>query len=62
MQLAAIIISLGIALVGLALFGRVIQRMYKLITAGQPAPGRSGNPAARTANLVKEFGAHTRTP
>jgi len=60
MQLAAIIISLGIAVVGLALFGRVIQRMYKLITAGQPAPGRSGNPVGRTANLVKEFGAHTR--
>jgi Fe-S oxidoreductase len=60
MQLAAIIISLAISAVGLALFGRVIQRMYKLITAGQPAPGRTGNPAARTANLVKEFGAHTR--
>ena len=60
MQLAAIIISLAISAVGVALFGRVLQRMYKLIGSGQPAPGRTGNPAGRTANLVKEFGAHTR--
>jgi len=60
MQIAAIIISLGIAAVGLALFGQVLVRMYKTITMGQPAPGRTGNPAARTKNLVIEFGAHTR--
>jgi len=60
MQIAAIIISLGIAAVGIALFGRVLVRMYRTITMGQPAPGRTGNPWARTKNLVIEFGAHTR--
>ena len=60
MQIAAIIISLGIAAVGLALFGQVLARMYKTITMGQPAPGRAGDPGARTRNLVIEFGAHTR--
>ena len=60
MQIAAIIISLGIAVVGVALFGQVLARMHKTITMGQPAPGRTGNPWARTRNLVVEFGAHTR--
>ena len=60
MQIAAIIISLGIAAVGLALFGQVLVRMYKTITMGQPAPGRTGDPWERTRNLVIEFGAHTR--
>ena len=60
MQIAAIIISLGIAAVGLALFGQVLVRMYKTITMGQPAPGRTGDPWARTRSLVIEFGAHTR--
>jgi len=60
MQIAAIIISLGIAAVGLALFARVLTRMYGLITAGQPAPGRTGDPVARTRTLVREFLGHTR--
>ena len=60
MQIAAIIISLGIAVVGLALFGQVLARMYKTITMGQPAPGRTSSPWERTRNLVVEFGAHTR--
>src|SRR5438309_2190126 len=60
MHIAAIIISLGIAAVGFALFARVISRMYRLITAGQPAPGRTGDPVARTKNLVREFLGHTR--
>jgi len=60
MQIAAIIVSLGIAVVGLALFGQVLVRMYKTITMGQPAPGRTAEPWARTRNLFVEFGAHTR--
>jgi Fe-S oxidoreductase len=60
MQIAAIIISLGIALVGLALLARVLGRMYRLLAAGQPAPGRTGNPAARTRTMVREFLGHTR--
>jgi Fe-S oxidoreductase len=60
MQIAAIIISLGIAAVGLALFAQVLVRMYKTITMGQPVPGRTSNPWARTRNLFVEFGAHTR--
>jgi Fe-S oxidoreductase len=60
MQIAAIITSLGIALVGLALFARVIARMYRIITSGQPAPGRTGNPVARTKTMVREFLGHTR--
>jgi Fe-S oxidoreductase len=60
MQSAAIIISLGIAAVGLALFARVLSQMYRLITAGQPAPGRTGDPVGRTKTLVREFLGHTR--
>ena len=60
MQIAAIIISLGIAVVGLALFGQVLVRMYKTITMGQPAPGRTTEPWERTKHLIVEFGAHTR--
>jgi Fe-S oxidoreductase len=60
MQIAAIIISLGIAAVGLALFARVLTRMYRLIASGQPAPGRTGDPIARTKTLVREFMLHTR--
>jgi Fe-S oxidoreductase len=60
MQIAAIIVSLGIAAVGFALFAQVLIRMYRTITAGQPAPGRTGRPAARTRNLVREFLGHTR--
>jgi Fe-S oxidoreductase len=60
MQIAAIIISLGIAAVGFALFARVLTRMYRLIMVGQPAPGRAADPAARTRNLVREFLGHTR--
>jgi len=60
MQIAAIIISLGMAAVGLALLARVLTRMYRLITVGQPAPGRTGDPVARTRTLVREFLGHTR--
>jgi Fe-S oxidoreductase len=60
MQIAAIIISLGIAAVGLALFARVLARMFRLFAAGQPAPGRTGDPVGRTKNLVREFLGHTR--
>ncbi len=60
MQIAAIIISLGIAAVGLALFARVLTRMYGLFASGQPAPGRTGDPIGRTKNLVREFLGHTR--
>jgi Fe-S oxidoreductase len=60
MQIAAIIISLGITVVGLALFARVLTRMYRLITVGQPAPGRAGDPVGRTRTLVREFLGHTR--
>ncbi|MBS2962156.1 (Fe-S)-binding protein, partial [Actinocrinis puniceicyclus] len=60
MHIAAIIISFGMTAVGLALFARVLSRMYRLITAGQPAPGRTGDPAARTRNTVREFLGHTR--
>jgi Fe-S oxidoreductase len=60
MQIAAITICLGIAAAGLALFARVLTRMYRLITSGQPAPGRTGDPVARTRTLIREFLGHTR--
>ncbi|MFE0458112.1 (Fe-S)-binding protein [Kitasatospora sp. NPDC058965] len=62
MQLAAIVISLGTAVVGVALFARAIASIYRFVRLGQPVPAgaRINDPVARTLTLAREFVGHTR--
>ncbi|MFG2831924.1 heterodisulfide reductase-related iron-sulfur binding cluster [Streptomyces sp. NPDC048434] len=62
MQLAAIIVSLVLIAVGVALFGRAILQIYRFVRLGQPVPAgtRTDDPAQRTLTVAKEFLGHTR--
>lgn len=62
MQLAAIIVSLVLAVVGVALFARAIAQIYRSLRVGQdvPAGTRTDEPVQRTITVVKEFLGHTR--
>ncbi len=60
MQILAIIVSLAIALVGVALFGKTIGHIVSVIKLGQPAPGRTDQPGQRSVTLAKETLLHTR--
>ncbi|MEU0393741.1 Fe-S oxidoreductase, partial [Streptomyces sp. NPDC006208] len=62
MQLTAIIVSLVLAVVGVALFGRAIAQIYHFVKLGQPVPAgwRTNDPVARTVTVVREFLGHTR--
>ncbi|MBX7469204.1 (Fe-S)-binding protein [Streptomyces sp. MAG02] len=62
MQLAAIIVSLVLIAVGVALFGRAIVQIYRFVRLGQnvPAGTRTNDPTQRTITVVKEFLGHTR--
>ncbi|GGY05203.1 (Fe-S)-binding protein [Streptomyces hiroshimensis] len=62
MQLAAIIVSLVLIAVGVALFGRALLQIYRFMRLGQPVPAgtRTDDPAQRTVTVAKEFLGHTR--
>ncbi len=62
MQLAAIIVSLVLIAVGVALFGRALLQIFHHLRLGQhvPAGTRTDEPAQRTITVVKEFLGHTR--
>ncbi|MEU2432630.1 MULTISPECIES: (Fe-S)-binding protein [unclassified Streptomyces] len=62
MQLAAIIVSLVLTVVGVALIARAVAQIYRFVKLGQPVPAgsRTDNPKARTITLAKEFLGHTR--
>lgn len=62
MQLAAIIVSLVLIAVAVALFGRALLQIYRQMRLGQPVPAgtRTDAPAQRTVTLAKEFVGHTR--
>ncbi|MGW4319131.1 Fe-S oxidoreductase, partial [Streptomyces sp. NPDC004684] len=62
MQLAAIIVSLVLIVVGVALFGRAVWQIYRYLRLGQsvPAGTRTDEPVQRTVTVVKEFLGHTR--
>lgn len=59
MQIFAIVVSLAIAAVGIALFVRAIREMIAVIKVGTPT-SRSDNPGSRTVTLLKESLGHTR--
>ncbi|MFF2524188.1 (Fe-S)-binding protein [Streptomyces liangshanensis] len=62
MQLAAIIVSLVLGVVGVALFARAIGQIYRFVRLGQdvPAGTRTDDPKQRTLTVAKEFLGHTR--
>jgi Fe-S oxidoreductase len=62
MQLAAIVVSLVLAVVGTALFARAIAQIYRHVRLGQPVPAgtRTDYPWQRTMTLAREFFGHTR--
>ncbi|MCQ4041977.1 heterodisulfide reductase-related iron-sulfur binding cluster [Streptantibioticus rubrisoli] len=62
MQLAAIVVSLVLAAVGVALFARAFAQIYRFVRLGQPVPAgtRTDNWQQRTITVVKEFLGHTR--
>ncbi|WP_030547618.1 (Fe-S)-binding protein [Streptomyces albus] len=62
MQLAAIIVSLVLTAVGVALIARAVAQLYRFVKIGQqvPAGSRTDDPKQRTLTLVKEFLGHTR--
>ncbi|MCA1220908.1 (Fe-S)-binding protein [Streptomyces sp. 8L] len=62
MQLAAIIVSLVLAVVGVALFSRAIAQIFTFVRLGQsvPAGTRTDEPATRTMTVAREFLGHTR--
>ncbi|MEU3186615.1 (Fe-S)-binding protein [Streptomyces sp. NPDC006923] len=62
MQLAAIIVSLVLGVVGVALFGRAVAQIYRFVRLGQavPAGARTDEPGRRTLTVAKEFLGHTR--
>ncbi|SDO57034.1 Fe-S oxidoreductase [Streptomyces sp. cf386] len=62
MQLAAIIVSLVLTVVGVALLARAIGQFVRYFKLGQPVPAgsRTDNPYARSVTLIREFLGHTR--
>ncbi|EGE43041.1 (Fe-S)-binding protein [Streptomyces griseus] len=62
MQLAAIIVSLVLTVVGVALITRAVAQIYRFVRLGQsvPAGSRTDDPKQRTITLIKEFVGHTR--
>jgi Fe-S oxidoreductase len=60
MQIFAIVVSLGIAAVGIALFVKAIREIIAVVKLGQPTAGRTDQPQARTVTLLKETLGHTR--
>src|SRR5919107_4927982 len=60
MQVAALLISLTVTVVAVALFARTIGRIVSVVRLGQPAPGRPDRPGSRTATMVRETLGHTR--
>ncbi|MFD9321137.1 heterodisulfide reductase-related iron-sulfur binding cluster [Streptomyces sp. NPDC060053] len=62
MQLAAIIVSLLLTVVGVALIARAIGQFVRYFKLGQPLPAgtRTDNPYARSVTLAREFLGHTR--
>ena len=60
MQIIAIVVSLAITVVAVALFAGAVRKMIGVIRLGQPAANRTDDAAARWANMFKETVGHTR--
>ena len=60
MRVVAIVVSLAITAVAVALAVKAVKDMTAVIRRGQPAIGRTDNKGARWANMFKETLGHTR--
>jgi Fe-S oxidoreductase len=60
MHIFAIVVSLAISLVAIALFAKAIGQIVSVVRLGQPAPGRTDDAAGRWKTLAKESLGHTR--
>ncbi len=60
MQVVAILVSVAISLVAVALFANAVRRIIAVVRLGQPAPNRNNDRSARWATMLKETLAHTR--
>ena len=60
MQIFAIVVSLAISAVAIALFVKAIRHIISVVRLGQPAVNRSDDRGARWANMFKETLGHTR--
>ena len=60
MQAAAIVVSLALTVVAVALAARAVSQMFAVIQLGQPAFERTNSPAQRTVTMLRETVCHTR--
>jgi Fe-S oxidoreductase len=62
MQLVAIVVSLVLTAIAVALFGRAVAEIVRSLGLGQPVPAgtRTDDPRRRTLTLAREFLGHTR--
>ncbi len=60
MHVLAIVVSLAITLVAVALFARAVGRIVATVRLGQPALGRSEEPGRRWLTMFRETLGHTR--
>ncbi|MEP7054405.1 MAG: (Fe-S)-binding protein [Actinomycetota bacterium] len=60
MQTAAIIVSLVLTIVALALLARAVARLVDVLRLGRPVRGRDSDGGARTSAVVRETIGHTR--
>ncbi|MGI8578907.1 MAG: (Fe-S)-binding protein [Nocardioidaceae bacterium] len=60
MQVFAIVVSLAITTVAIALFVRAVMRIVAVVRLGQPTEGRARHQASRWVNMLKETIGHTR--
>jgi Fe-S oxidoreductase len=59
-QVTAIVVSLAITAVAVALFVRAIRQILAVVRSGQPTLGRTDRKAARWATMLRETLGHTR--
>ncbi|RJS47818.1 (Fe-S)-binding protein [Nocardioides cavernaquae] len=60
MQIIAIVVSLSVSVVAVAMTTRAVRAMLKVLKVGQSASGRTDRPVARGLNMLKETFLHTR--
>ncbi len=62
LQIVAIILGVGVTIVGWGLLARAVKHFLSVFKLGAPTPAkeRTNQPATRTATLLREFLGHTR--
>jgi Fe-S oxidoreductase/ribosomal protein S18 acetylase RimI-like enzyme len=60
MQTAAIVVSVAVTLIAVALAGRAVGQIVGVIRLGQPIAGRTDQPGRRTSTMLRETLGHTR--